>query len=54
MVATTNGYATLCSGIALREKFEELSFGFVLREKFEELSFGIAEVQILHMRFLNT
>ena len=51
MVATTNGYAMLCSGIALRGKFEELSFGFALREKFEELSFGIAAVQVLQMSF---
>ena len=40
-VRCLNTYATLCSGIALREKFEELSFGFALREKSEELSFGI-------------
>ena len=53
-VRCLNTYATLCSGIALREKFEELSFGFALREKFEELSFGIAEVQILQMRFLHS
>ena len=45
-------FEELCFGIALREKFEELSFA--LREKFEELFFGIAEVQILQMKFLNT